>query len=169
MRVGAPAVASIGVPTPLPPIGWGNVTLEIAPITLTFTPDNWNLPQQVTVSAPATATGTSAVEWLVHSVKSSDPAYAGLGSSGVTVFVGTPGPVGPPTPMPVPIGIIGVGHVGSVGAIVGSGTSTSHKGTTTHHVVHPSKKPEHPAHKPATSSHHTTHHVLPPRHHGKKS
>src|SRR5262249_12020829 len=52
------------------------VQLTIDPTTLTFTPDNWNTPQTISVSAPAgTNSDLAQFTFLSHAVTSDDPNY----------------------------------------------------------------------------------------------
>ncbi|MDQ7778247.1 MAG: C10 family peptidase [Planctomycetota bacterium] len=58
------------------------------PTTLTFTPDDWNLPQNVVVAA----VDDSDLEWdhvgiIAHAAASSDPAYAGVAIAPLTVLI----------------------------------------------------------------------------------
>jgi hypothetical protein len=79
-----------GVPDPV--IGpYGPITpgggLSLTPQTLTFTPDDWNQPQTVTVAAPAGWTGTFPFVSLTDTVTSDDPNYDGITPPPVTVEV----------------------------------------------------------------------------------
>jgi hypothetical protein len=66
---------AIGFRIPGDPMG----VLTITPTTLTFTADNWNVPQTVTVTAPSTLVpGTPSVEGLITTVTSADPNFNGL-------------------------------------------------------------------------------------------
>jgi hypothetical protein len=99
IAVGSPVVGPLGAARasdgelpPMPPVPIGGTTpLTITPMTLTFTPDNWDKAQTVSVSAPANTTGSAVeffgIEWLVHTVKSDDPNYSGLQVPPVTVAV----------------------------------------------------------------------------------
>ncbi len=74
------------------PIYAQTATLNVTPMTLTFTPDDWNTPQIVTVSAPAGQVApASSTVYLDDCVMSTDPNYNGLAAPGVTVNVTAPG------------------------------------------------------------------------------
>jgi hypothetical protein len=75
--------------------------LVITPITLTFTSDNWNVPQTVKVSAPATVDSSTPFVLLSHSVNSDDPNYSGTFVPDVFVQVGN---ITPPIPPPIQTG-----------------------------------------------------------------
>jgi large repetitive protein len=92
------------VPTIYPPPAFGDpVPLTITPTTLTFTADNWNVPQTVTVSAPAspTAADLTRFTFLSHTVRSDDPNYNDLFVPNVFVRVGDDLP---PIPPPIQTG-----------------------------------------------------------------
>jgi hypothetical protein len=99
---GDPTLTPLGAPTFGPGIG-NSVQLTIDPTTLTFTPDDWNTPQTITVSAPATATAGDITQFtfLSHMVTSDDPNYNDLFVPNVFVRVSD---VTPPTPPPVQTG-----------------------------------------------------------------
>jgi len=80
-----------------PPIGLGGLALTIAPATLTFTPDDWNIPQTVTVTAAANPSSKHpfALDFLVNKVTSTDPNYNHLKTPEIFVSTGTPLPVKP--------------------------------------------------------------------------
>jgi hypothetical protein len=162
-----PDVATTLGALPVPPTPPGSdVQLTITPITLTFTPDNWNMAQTVTVSAAASQDGTSpgGLESLGYTLKSDDPSYNGILVPSTSVFVVPAGvnvvptepPVLPPPLLP-PIEVMPVAVQASV---------TVH-GTNTGSGSHAGNKPSGPAHStgaavtPHTTG--TTHHV----HHGK--
>ena len=107
------------------PTGDGNVTVTIPPESdnpevtlspdeLTFTPDNWNSRQRVTVSAPAGSAGQSAT--ITHTV-SGYPGVTTVPGVDVTVMVEPPPPVQPATP-PVTMGGGGGGSFGGGGSVV---------------------------------------------------
>jgi large repetitive protein len=92
-----PAGAGPDIPVPL-----GSVPLQITPATLTFTPDNWDTPQTVTVSAP-TPGPEFGFDWLASTVTSNDADYNGIYVPPVFVAVvapTVPPPVGPPVVVP---------------------------------------------------------------------
>jgi hypothetical protein len=141
----------------------GNVMLTITPPTLTFTADNWNSPQTVSVSAPALsgqAGGAFAqVDWLVTTVTSKDTDYSGLFVPPLAVAVVTPGqklivpmlpPILPPAewisydtppavepPVTVSPPTTAPGSPGNsrpTGNGHGSGAGAAHHGQTAHHA-----------------------------------
>jgi hypothetical protein len=128
-----------------PPIRLGSPTLTVTPTTLTFTPDDWNMPQTVQVSAPAPAAGSppgTGVAWLVTTVTSSDTNYNNLIVEPVTVVVGTGDDGGPPVPLPPVLGSEPPGGSGGIVPVVvlpfipvgphqGAGTAGSHGGKAT--------------------------------------
>src|SRR5205085_1801797 len=64
--------------------------LTITPTVLTFTPDNWDQPQTVSVSAPADTSGDGprgGFAFLVHTATSDDRNYNGLVAPPVVVHV----------------------------------------------------------------------------------
>jgi hypothetical protein len=76
------------------PIPLGGPQLTITPTTLKFTADNWDKPQTVQASAPASAANTpspigdyGAIVFLEHQTASSDPNYNGVQSPPVIVHV----------------------------------------------------------------------------------
>jgi hypothetical protein len=91
----------------LPSIDVGSSTVTISPTTLTFTPDNWNTPQTVTVTAAASTNSTNVfgLDQLVSTVTSNDPNWNNINSLPVIVFVSNlslPPVVGPITITPPP-------------------------------------------------------------------
>ena len=54
--------------------------ITASPATLTFTTDNWNTPQTVTLSAPSDTHGIDEEETFVHTTVSTDLAYSGVKS-----------------------------------------------------------------------------------------
>jgi large repetitive protein len=102
---GDPEVRALGAPNFGPGIG-DTVPLTITPTTLTFTANNWNVAQTVSVSAPAgTTTGDTQFTFLFHTVSSTDPNYNDLFVPTVFVQVGD---VTPPVPPPIQTGGVAV-------------------------------------------------------------
>lgn len=79
--------------------------LVITPTTLMFTSDNWNVPQTVKVSAPATVDASTPFVLLSHSVSSTDPNFSGTFVPDVFVQVGD---ITPPIPPPIQTGGVDV-------------------------------------------------------------
>lgn len=59
--------------------------LTVTPASLTFTPANWNVPQQVVITAAAVAQATT--KGIGFSVTCTDPEYSGISGPHVTVLV----------------------------------------------------------------------------------
>jgi hypothetical protein len=146
--------ANSGLPVPvplaaavvgqLPPIGIGGVTLTVAPTTLIFTPQDWNVPQTVTVSASASSSGIPvvALDQVAYTVSSNDPNWNGIAVPPTPVLVtgtstpltgkniqplGTASPVKTITTLSVP-----------AGAVVGQNvTLTAHVRAIAAHAVPP--------------------------------
>ena len=100
MAVPTAVATATAVAGPLPPISFVD-RLTVAPLTLVFTPDDWNTPQAVTVSASA--------GWgywfdrINYSLSSNDPNWNNAVQPPTTVFVNDGGgPVLPVVPL-VPI------------------------------------------------------------------
>jgi hypothetical protein len=130
-----PAAPGQAVPAP----AWINAnTVTVAPGTLTFTPQNWNVAQVVNVATAANVSLFDSFPQIVHTVTSSDPNWSHISAPPVTVAI-TPqvviGPirvcptvpiavlppipiaVGPPIPIIVPIAI----WLPLPGPVIGSG------------------------------------------------
>jgi hypothetical protein len=157
-----------------PPVQVGDVPLTITPTTLTFTPDNWNTGQTVTVSAAASQDGTpfGGLGWLNYTVKSDDPSYNGLQVPATSVFVklaeGDPLPLQPPVfvpPVLPPIEVL---------ALPVSATPQAVQASVTVHAKPTPASQSHTGNKPSVTVHNTgsttttpnsgtTHHG----HHGK--
>jgi large repetitive protein len=115
MRAGA------GQPGPAIPIQVGNVPLQITPTTLVFTPENWDTPQTVNVSAPdGKGSPVFGIDWLSHTVSSNDPDYNGLFVPPLTVSVVSPTV---PPPAEPPPGVEPVAAVGPGGVVVSAAAS----------------------------------------------
>lgn len=86
---GADVVVNLTVP--------GGLTTDVT--TLTFTRDNWNVPQTVTVTAANnnTTDGTRNLV-ITHTIVTSDPYYAGQTLGSVTVVVADPASAAPAAP-----------------------------------------------------------------------
>ena len=62
--------------------------LSASPVSLVFTPSNWNIPQTVSVSAPNDGTDQGSRSLMIrHSTSSSDPFYDSLPLTDVTVLL----------------------------------------------------------------------------------
>ena len=84
LRGGAPTVDVMVTPAS-DDTGKATVSCAADPCALTFTPDNWDQPQEVTVTAVAAGSAT-----ITHTVSSTDSTYGALGQTGlVNVKVGT--------------------------------------------------------------------------------
>jgi hypothetical protein len=71
------------------PLPGGGDPLQISPTTLTFTPDNWNTPQTVTVGPPTTGSGDQ-FDQITLTPTSDDTNYNNLFISPVSVYVVDP-------------------------------------------------------------------------------
>ncbi len=83
-------VVPIGVGTPAPADNSNNSEpLTVTPQSLTFTSDNWNTPQTITVSAPPPGQTTlyGSIVFLDDTISSNDQNYSGLQTAPVTVTV----------------------------------------------------------------------------------
>ncbi|HYH66895.1 MAG TPA: SBBP repeat-containing protein, partial [Urbifossiella sp.] len=92
--------------------------LSVAPGSVTFTPDDWDTPRTVTVTAVADGVGEGAhVGTVAHAAASADPVYNGVAVAGLTAQVSDP----PPVPrFPLAFGGTG-GDVGSGLAVDAAG------------------------------------------------
>ena len=135
------------------PIWQGSLSLTISPQTLTFTPDDWNTPQTVTVAAVAGSPGMGVFGFasLVSTVTSSDPNYNNIQTLNVYVSTIGPIPVGPPVYLPPvslpPVVSLPVGSTHPITPPKHSGHGST--GTTT-------KMPKPPTHTPITVTKHPT-------------
>jgi hypothetical protein len=67
----------------------GDAQILVSPASLTFTPENWDVPQTVTVSALDDSVIEGAhTAVITHSAVSTDAGYNGLAVADVTVTVG---------------------------------------------------------------------------------
>jgi hypothetical protein len=101
----------------LPP-GTSLGSLTITPQTLTFTPDNWNMAQSITVTAPTPTTGSFSLPFAVlfNTLQSDDPNYNNIFTPPVFVeihgltppnpgTISVPPVIVPPISMPPVIGL----------------------------------------------------------------
>jgi hypothetical protein len=124
------------------PVPVGNVPLQITPMTLTFTPDNWDTPQTVTVSAPGSGFG---FDWLTSTVTSSDADYNGIYVPPVFVAVVAP-TVPPPVGPPVVVGSGGGSGPSQPAGATGPGTTAHHTGGLAVKKVHHARPRSHHGH-----------------------
>jgi hypothetical protein len=135
------------------PLPVNNVTLQITPTTLTFTPDNWDTPQTVTVSAPAPSSEPEfGLEFLTQTVTSDDPNYNGLAVEWVRVAV-----VSPTVPPPIVLTPPDAVHAGGAPGSSGGGSATPGNSSHASGVPHHAAKARH--HRPHGNKHHP---VVPP-------
>ncbi len=79
--------------------------IGVSPVSLTFTPTNWNHPQSVSISAVNdTAYEPTLTARVQHSIASADPRYAALVPLDVIVTVTDDDPIFPPAVLPITYG-----------------------------------------------------------------
>jgi hypothetical protein len=106
-------------------------------MTLTFTSQNWQTPQTVTVTAAASPDGTGffSPQRLEHSVTSNDPNYNNLLVVPVLVTTGDPSPIVPVIPISVVAPVAG-GTDGSVTVTSAKPVAGPLETKTVPHVLH---------------------------------